>query len=249
MLLNTTSTFWDNNTICVNLGPDSNYNFGSSGWVRLTNPACAIGRPWDVTCSEVAWVSNSTASQVGTWAVFTSNAQIVPADPKRRLQDIMRQRAAGPHVIIRNNQKQQPMPVSPDVREERARETLRRVIGDKKYADYLKNAHLIVKAKSGLTYRIFPGSGITEVYDQGKMIDRLCVVLRGDFPATDSLIMRYIMILNNENQFRGLAIRHSVPKRGYVNDADMRPLSEIYNELRQGGGVLRRESPQWAKTG
>jgi len=132
-----------------------------------------------------------------------------------------------------------------DIRELRARETLCRVIGEEKYRRFLVQGHVTARAKSGLVYQIFPGHGITSVYDKGKMVERLCVVLRGDFPPTDSLIMRYLMILNNEENFRSYAIKHHVPQSLWpenleqiVEDAkkNSRPktLAEIYSDIKTG---------------
>jgi hypothetical protein len=97
-----------------------------------------------------------------------------------------------------------------DIRETRARETLKRVLGDDKFKRFLKHGFVSVRAKSGLVYQIFPAHGITNVYRDGEHIERLCVVLRGSFPPTDSLIMRYLLILNDERDFRKHAIEHKV---------------------------------------
>jgi hypothetical protein len=88
-----------------------------------------------------------------------------------------------------------------------------------------------------LTYQIFPGHGITAVYDRGIMVERLCVVLAGKFPPTDSIIMRYLLILNDENEFRKLAIPHGVTqaRRHKVTPRSIqaeRSLVEIYRELK-----------------
>jgi len=93
-----------------------------------------------------------------------------------------------------------------------------------------------------LTYQIFPAHGITAVYDKGIMVDRLCVVLRGDFPPTDSLVMRYLLILNNENQFRSFAVKHGVTKRqdresiiklNLEKRHDGKSLADIFKELKK----------------
>ena len=87
---------------------------------------------------------------------------------------------------------------------------------------------------SGLSYQIFPAHGITNVYCDGLQVERLCVVLRGDFPPTDSLIMRYLVILNDENRFRGYAIKHNVfQKQPQVITGDQRSLSEIFKGLKK----------------
>lgn len=151
--------------------------------------------------------------------------------PEEQLKEIIRGRYAP--AIITNRQ---PLILPKDVREQRARETLRRVIGDKKFLNFLKHGFISVKAKSGLIYQIFPGHGFTQVYDQGQMVDRLCVVLQGDFPPTDSLIMRYLLILNNEQHFRSCANKHSVPNQVKKSAfEEVKSLNELYKELKKVG--------------
>jgi len=154
---------------------------------------------------------------------------------KERFSQIIQGRCA-PNVIIRQNTKRQPLPIPADIREQRARETLRRVIGDQKYINFIKHGFISVKGRSGFVYQIFTGHGITHVFDQGNLVERLCVVLQGSFPPTDSLIMRYLLILNNEQQFRSLAIKHSIS--GYERSRQdngpvaIKPLAEIFKELK-----------------
>ena len=121
-----------------------------------------------------------------------------------------------------------------DEREIRARETLLRVIGEDKFQKFLKDGFVSVRAKSGLVYQIFPGHGITAVYKDGDQIERLCVVLKGDFPPTDSLIMRYLIILNDEARFRSYAIKHQIiTKKPQIVTDDERSLTEIFRELKK----------------
>lgn len=151
---------------------------------------------------------------------------------KNRIKSIIDSRCA-PNIVIKRNDRRKALPMAQDIREQRARETLKQVIGEKKFANFLKSGFLSVKAKSGLVYQIFPGHGVTCVFDQGKLVDRLCVVLQGGFPPTDSLIMRYLLILNNESQFRSYANKHTPIIQVYQEvPVDMRPLTEIYKELK-----------------
>ncbi len=123
-----------------------------------------------------------------------------------------------------------------DIREMRARETLRRVLGAKNFGTFMKRGFVAVKAKSGLTYQIFPGHGITNVYNNGKKVERLCVVLRHDFAPTDSLIMRYLLVLGNEPRFRSLAVKHTVYDNLFVRSTiasnEHLNLVEIYKSLK-----------------
>lgn len=150
------------------------------------------------------------------------------------IKEMLRKRQF-PAVTISNSK---PMGHAFDNREVRARETLRRVIGEDKYNRFLKQGWVSVKARSGLVYRIYPGHGITEVYDKGTVKERLCVVLKGNFPPTDSVIIRYLLILNNEQMFRGKAIKHSVPGGQYQRvqmQPEERSIIEIARDIRKGG--------------
>lgn len=186
---------------------------------------------WEGTCA-----SNYVINAV-KWQSKPLTPEELAAQKERQLKSRLRQIIDGrcsPNIIIRQNDRRKPLPMPADIREQRARETLRRVVGDKKFTNFLRAGFLSVKAKSGLVYQIFPGHGITCVFNQGKLVDRLCVVLQGGFPPTDSLIMRYLMILNNENQFRSYAIKHSPTVQVYQQGtADMRPLAEIFKELKE----------------
>ena len=127
------------------------------------------------------------------------------------------------------------MSIAIDIREERARQTLRRVIGDQAYRKFMRDGFITVVPKSGLTYRIYPGCGITEVYDRGIMVDRLCVVLQGNFPPTDSLLMRYLLILNDEGEFSKYAVKHHVSQRStqlVFPVQEVQPLTEMWAKIK-----------------
>lgn len=126
-----------------------------------------------------------------------------------------------------------PLGYTDDIREIRARETLRRVLGEDKFRDFVRRGSVSVRAKSGLVYQIFPAHDFTKVYDRGKLIERLCVVLQGGFPPTDSLIMRYLMILNNEKQFRSYANVHEVGTPILPLKPDQRTLVEVFKEMKR----------------
>ena len=160
-----------------------------------------------------------------TWSWLSSQPQKTPA---QRLREILDSRMA-PGILSSCR----PLEMAKDIREVRARETLLRVLGEAKYRDFIRRGSISVRGKSGLVYQIFPGYDFTKVYDNGKMVDRLCVVLQGDFPPTDSLIMRYLMILNNEQQFRGYAVKHGAIRPELPQQPDGRSLTEIFRELKK----------------
>ena len=125
--------------------------------------------------------------------------------PQERLRDMIKARMA-PTIIT---SRRKPMPMEVDEREIRAREMLCRFIGPQLFKRFLRDGFITVVPKSGLTYRIYPGHRMTEVYDRGVMVERLCVVLNGRFPPTDELVMRYLLILNDEGEFSQYAIKHN----------------------------------------
>lgn len=152
-----------------------------------------------------------------------------PKTLEQRIKELLRQRVAPP---IYTHAK--PLGFTKDLREIRARETLHRVLGDDRYKSFLKKGFISVIAKSGLIYQIFPGHDFTKVYNRGIMVDRYCVVLQGGFPPTDSLIMRYLMILNNENQFKSYAVKHGAVQPHEIEmQNDNRSLLEIFKEYKK----------------
>ena len=161
----------------------------------------------DITTGYIAgdYIANNI-----TWGdgsnLYWTEAKPLPAG--EQLRQIIAQRLA-PAIHLR---RRRILGIAQNVQEERARATLRRVLGEVGYRNFLSKGCVTVRAASGLWYRIFPGHDMTEVYDRGEMVDKLCVVMAGSFPPTDSLIMRYLLILNDEEEFRGYAIKHSVSR-------------------------------------
>ena len=159
------------------------------------------------------------------------DCQVITRNPKDQLRRILQKRQAPLAITSRKS-----MGSTEDVKEIRARETLRRVLGEDKFRRFLKHGFVSVQAKSGLIYQIFPGHGITAVYRDGEMIERLCVVLRGSFPPTDSLIMRYLLILNDERDFRKHAIEHTVYPQKIARPqivSEPESLNDIWNRIRK----------------
>ena len=98
-----------------------------------------------------------------------------------------------------------------DAKEKRARELLQHMLGPKAYKRYIRKGLVRVKGKSGRTYHVYPGSKMVEVFDNGKLVERLCIMFR-DFgmPPTDYVIMRKAMIESAEEEFLKTAIKHPV---------------------------------------
>lgn len=180
-----------------------------------------------------SYITNSYITNNLTWD--TSNdytrwcVSAVPIVPGDRIRQMIRDRM-GPAI----HRSRTSLSIAMDVREERARQTLRRIIGEQAFRKFIRDGFITVVPKSGLTYRIYPGHGVTEVYDKGIMVDRLCVVLKGNFPPTDSILMRYLLILNDEGEFSKYAIKHTVWDRKPTKLVlpDQAPLTEEWAKLK-----------------
>jgi len=101
----------------------------------------------------------------------------------------------------------------------RARALLRELISPEKYQRYLKTGHLMVQGRSGLMYRIRGDEQMTRVYIvdvDGKYhhLEDLCVVFKDNgLPYTDAVIMRMMLIENDEFAFRSKANVFSSQRR------------------------------------
>lgn len=150
-------------------------------------------------------------------------------DPMARMREIIRSRQAPTILIARSARRPE------DDREIRARQTLRTMIGEDAFMKFLKKGFVSVRAKSGRIYQIFPGHKSTVVWENGKAIKSICVYLRGGFAPTDEVIMRYILITTDEEDFwkRG-NVGNAYPRsRGQQRTIDFRPLPEILAELKR----------------
>ena len=167
-----------------------------------------------------------------TTTTFTDPAPYLYKDlrktPQQKLQEIIKTRHA-PAIHRRKA-----LNHTKDIREQRARQTLKQIIGEKQYRAYLRFGFVSICAKSGLVYQL-PGNSShrVKVFRNGQFIENLCVYLKGHFPPTDQLIVEYLMILNNEQEFRSLAnIGKASKQLKTIPKIDTRPLSEIFRELK-----------------
>ena len=160
----------------------------------------------------------------GDWAEIAA----VPVPLSDRFRQIIQSRQCPLFISSRT-----PVRAASEERELRARQTLRRVLGDDGFKRFLRNGFVSVRSNSGKVYQIYPGHGMTIVYNHGTPIEKLCVVLRGDFTPTDSLLTRYIMILHDENHFRSYANVFAAPiKTSRQSIIDTRPLPQILQALK-----------------
>jgi hypothetical protein len=168
----------------------------NTNWIYENNTTSATDTTTLTTAWRVYYDSNGWQKPSGLY---------VPKTPQERMREIIKSRIS-PAVHVRNN----PLSHTECERETRARETLKRVVGEAQFRRFLSKGFVTAKGKSGKVYQIFPGHGITKVYYGGKMIERLCVVLPGSFPPTDSVIVRYLLAINNEQMLWSKGIKHGV---------------------------------------
>jgi len=82
-------------------------------------------------------------------------------------------------------------------------ETLREMVTEMEFRRFLKYGFITVKGKSGNIYQIFRDKAHTKVWQNGKVIEEICVRLRDwMIPRTDNLIAFKIMIETDEEEFR-----------------------------------------------
>lgn len=215
---------------------DSTCGFTANDWAHDTQ-----------TCARTikCWISaaDTAVTCYGQWTQDGRYMQWKPESPKDKLRRIIRERYA-PAVIIKGRVVEDRLDSAEDIREERARQTLRKVAGPVEFRRFLSRGFVLIRGKSGDVYQCWPGDfqeSITKVWRQGVAIERLCVVLSGGFPPTDSLIMRCLILMNDEAQFRALANVHKVARQ--THRAEMadphagKSLVEIYRSIKAGNAV------------
>lgn len=175
------------------------------------------------------WGTGATVT--GTWANRTR------IDQKKILQQIIQQRSA-PVVIVRRGLGVD-LPRPKEIKEQRARDSLRRIIGVEAFNRFLRRGFVSVTVASGITYLLYGGTRQTVAIKDGKVIEHLCVVLSYEFADTDFLITRYILLLNDEQTFRALAniskvsANYNVATNSYVTqDFSNKNLVDIAKQVR-----------------
>jgi hypothetical protein len=89
--------------------------------------------------------------------------------------------------------------------ERRAVETLREMISETDFRRFIKYGFICVKGSSGKLYQIPRDYAHIKVWDNGQMIEEICVRIQDNtVPLTDKLIAFKVMIETNEEDFRKL---------------------------------------------
>lgn len=153
--------------------------------------------------------SFTTGSATGiNWISFT------PPTREEQLRQMLKQKLT-PQILFKRNGLSIPLKDP----EKRARETLKNIVGEDRFKRYLKHGFLTLKGKSGLIYQIFPGHEMTKVWKNGEFIEKMCVVfVDSSVPPTDSVIMRMLVILDDEDAFRKRANVFPVAGCNYITN-------------------------------
>ena len=230
--------------IRATLGATANTSTTANPWsVNATRPYTFEPEEWSWESTAAGYTEmRMTVRYSDGWALASGDVS-KPKTPADRLREMIRDRmapAVGGRARDPNVNPVRPgLRPTDDFRELRARETLAKIIGEDKFRRFVRDGFVTCRAKSGKTYQIFPGGGFTRVYQDGQELPRLCVVLRGKFPPTDSVIVRYLLLLNDEARFLSLAVNQGIAPRHAPAEVDGRSLSEIYQDLKQSGGTRR----------
>jgi len=168
-----------------------------------------------------------------TWTLTNLPRLWYPSKSKtaqEKLQQIIQARQS-PH--IHTNRKSITTPTDP--RETRAHDTLQLLIGPQRYRQYLKNGYVTIHShQNNKTYQVYPGTKFTHVYDKGKREQDLCIYLAHDFPPTDQLIAKILLIQTDPNHYHHIANKHRPnPTTLTPLPASNLTLPEIYKELKK----------------
>jgi len=179
------------------------------------------------------WHSDGTVTELWPKGTYPGGLmwEAAPKSQRDMIRDALRRQWA-PTIISSRTYIRTPE----DEREDRARRTLRRIVGEKQFLMFLKNGFVTAhNKKSGYTYQIFHRGHLTHVYKNGKCVERLCVYLKGNFPATDFVITMYLMALNNDDRIWEIGIKHGARQMLAKEKTKQPSFLEVYEQIRRAG--------------
>lgn len=84
-------------------------------------------------------------------------------------------------------------------------ETLREMISEAEYRKYIKDGFICVRGASGKVYQIFRGRNHTRIWENGVVIEEVCVYISDrNIPPTDAVIAFKTIIETSEEEFKSL---------------------------------------------
>jgi len=171
-----------------------------------TNATAATNYTWDTsitaaatTSNQYIWVADDTSDYITIDYDYSGslNVKLTSLSPEEIKRQQIKERLRNnlsPQILV----KRFGLGTAGKPSEARAREALLELIGDQRFRRYLKHGFISIRGKSGRVYQVFPGHKMTKVWENGKHIEDLCVMLvYSSLPPSDSVIMRMLMILDS----------------------------------------------------
>lgn len=92
-------------------------------------------------------------------------------------------------------------------------ETLREMITEKEFKKYMKYGFILVKGQSGRIYQIFRSKWHTKVWENGQLIEEVCVRIKDKkIPPTDNVVAFKNLIEYSEESFKNLGNVYNMRK-------------------------------------
>jgi hypothetical protein len=114
-------------------------------------------------------------------------------------------------ILVKSNRS--PVPYgNADGPERVALDTLREMISEADFRQYLRGGFVIVRGRSGRVYQIFRDRQHTKIYDGGRLVEELCVGIKPAVPKTDNVIALMVMAQANEDELRAAANVYNMRK-------------------------------------
>jgi hypothetical protein len=206
------------------------YTTGSDGYMRWVHDGTA-SVTYQYGADEDHWFEWGYGTTAST--CWHDMQALKPLTPQERLAQILKQRQS---PLLRTGSKTRAV-THGDEREMRARQTLRMIVGEEKFQRFIRRGFVTAhNKKSGYTYQIFHSSHhLTHVWKNGKMVQRLCIYLKGNFPPTDFVITMYLLAINNDDRIWQVGVKNppiQATQREEKLIEEPKSLVEIYNELK-----------------
>jgi hypothetical protein len=215
-----------------------NYNKWFNNYSDDGYPSATYTGTWSNTTSDTYIINTSTTStsdwvvrSPAGWAIkYNSDYSYRPKTAREKLQEIIQAR-----ITPAIHTQRQPVSISQDPREVKAHDTLRLLIGLQRYRQFLKNGYVTIHSQqNGKTYKVYPGTKFTHVYDHGQREQDLCIYLAHDFPPTDQLIAKILLIQTDPNHYHRIANKfHPCQRAVAAQPVSVLSLPEIYKELKR----------------
>ena len=119
------------------------------------------------------------------------------------------------NLCIHMKSRASPLPKNTQESERIALETLREMISEQEFRNYLKYGFILVKGQSGRIYQISQHNQHTKVWDRGVLVEEVCVRINRQIgvPPTDNVIAFKVMIETSEELFKSRGNVYNTSKK------------------------------------